>query len=133
MAEGSAADWAIEGRVLRVTSSTERDAIIEAIRVACQDPRFEPGLALLLDARALEHAPRQLSSPLVRGRAFEIAAFGFRRCAVVAAETPVQVSLANLFATYADEAGVDARVFASLEAALHWVRIPEQGGTIILK
>lgn len=131
--ERGTAGWTIEGRMLRVTSTQERDSIIEAIRVACQDPRFEPGLALLLDARALEHAPRQLSSPLVRGRAFEIAAFGFRRCAVVAATSPVQVSLANLFATYADEAGVDARVFGSLEEAESWLEIPERGGTILLR
>jgi hypothetical protein len=113
----------IEGEVLRVTSSTERDSIIEAIRAAGADPRFEPGLALLLDARELEHAPQQLSAPLVRVRAFEIAAFGFRRCAVVAAATSAQVALANMFATHADEAGVDARVFAKVEEAENWLKL----------
>jgi hypothetical protein len=129
---GDPAGWKLEGRVLLVTSSAERDSIIEAIRVAYQDPRLEPGLDLLIDARELEHAPRQLSSPLVRGRAFEIAGFGFRRCAVVAVPTPVQLSLANLFATYADEAGVDARVFAKIEDAESWLRITAPGGSLRL-
>ena len=124
--------WTIDERILRVTSTPERDSIIEAIRAARDENHFAPGMALLIDARALEHAPQQLSSPLVRGRAFEIAGFGFRRCAVVAAATTAQIRLANLFATYADKAGVDARVFTNLEEAEAWLKIPWQGGTIIL-
>lgn len=129
---GEPAGWKLDGRILHVTSSTERDSIIEAIRVAYQDPRLEPGLDLLIDARELEHAPRQLSSPRVRGRAFEIAGFGFRRCAVVAAPTPVQLSLANMFATYADQAGVDARVFPQIEDAENWLRITAPDGSLRL-
>jgi SpoIIAA-like len=128
----NACGWTVDDRILRVTSTAERDSIIEAIRAAREDPGFEPGMALLIDARALEHAPQQLSSPLVRGRAFEIAAFGFRRCAVVAAATTAQIRLANLFATYADKAGVDARVFRKLEDAETWLQIPWKGATIIL-
>jgi hypothetical protein len=129
---GAVSGWTIDDRFLRVTSSAERDSIIEAIRAARDDPSFGPGMALLIDARALEHAPQQLSSPLVRGRAFEIATFGFRRCAVVAAATAAQLRLANLFATYADKAGVDARVFTKLEEAETWLQIPWKGATIIL-
>jgi hypothetical protein len=123
-------EW-IDGQVLCVTSSTERDSIIEAIRTVCDDPRFRPGLDLLIDARELERAPRQLSPPLVRGRAFEIRALGFRRCAVVAAPDPLQVSLANMFATYADQAGVDTRAFATIDAALSWLKIAGQSSSIL--
>jgi SpoIIAA-like len=127
-----AVDWIIEGQVLSVTSSTERDSIIEAIRAACEDPRFRPGLDLLIDARELQRAAQQLPPPLLRGRAFEIRGLGFRRCAVVAAEAPLQVDLANMFATYADQAGVDARVFANIEEAESWLRISGQGRSAIL-
>jgi hypothetical protein len=129
----STAEWKIEGRVLHVTSTAERDAIIEAIRAAFEDPRIGPGMDLLIDARELAHSPQQLSSPMVRGRAFEIARFGFRRCAVVAAATPFQIKLANLFATYADQAGVDARVFQKLEDAQKWLRVAGVGGPLLLR
>lgn len=127
-----AVEWIVDGQALRVTSSTGRDSIIEAIRAVCDDPRFRPGLDLLIDARALERAPQQLSPPLVRGRAFEIRALGFRRCAVVAAAAPVQVGLANMFATYADQAGVDTRVFTKIEEAESWLRITGHGRSAIL-
>jgi hypothetical protein len=128
----AAVEWIIDGQALRVTSGTGRDSIIEAIRDVCDDPRFRPGLDLLIDARALERAPQQLSPPLVRGRAFEIRALGFRRCALVAAPSPSQVGLANMFATYADQAGVDTRVFTKVDEALGWLRITGQGRAALL-
>jgi hypothetical protein len=128
----AAVEWIIDGQALRVTSSTGRDSIIEAIRAVCDDPRFRPGLDLLIDARALERAAQQLSPPLVRGRAFEIRALGFRRCAVVAAPSPSHVGLANMFATYADQAGVDARVFTEIDEALGWLRISGHGRSVLV-
>ena len=117
-----AASWTIVGSVLRVTSTSARDSIIEAIRASCLDPGFSTGLDLLIDARELAHAPEQLSAPLVHERALEIGALGFRRCATVVADAqPAQFGLANMFATYADQAGVEASVFRKIEEAESWL------------
>lgn len=110
----------IDGRVLRIHSGASRDSIIEHIREAAADPAFEPD-RLLIDARELEESPQQLSTDLIRQRASEIARLEFRRCAVVPANLPFQRALASYFILAAKVAGMESRVFLTIEEAEEWL------------
>jgi len=111
----------IEGRVLRIQSGARRDSIIELIRASPTDPDSRP-LDVLIDARALEDAPEQLSTDLIRERARELAT-RFRRCAVVPANVPLQRALATYFAMSAKAAGMETRIFLTVEEAEDWLGI----------
>jgi hypothetical protein len=107
--------------VLLVRSGARRDSIIEHVRKAVEDG-FR-GRDLLMDARALAETPERLSPEMIVERAAEIAALGFRRCAVIPANTPLQRALAAYFAHAARQAGVETRVFLSLAEAESWLEV----------
>jgi hypothetical protein len=110
----------IEGSLLRVRSGAARDSIIEHVRAAMAE-RGPELRDLLIDARQLVDAPEQLSTELIHQRAVEIARSGFRRCAVVPANVPLQRALATYFALSAKSAGLECRVFLVEEEAETWL------------
>jgi hypothetical protein len=116
--------WELRGLVLVVTLSGEY-ALTEgkqAVAEALADPAFRPGTTLLIDAR------RSLANPPaeeVRERAEWLASLTARgfapRCAIVTSPEPFRYGLSRMLSTYADHAGLEIGLFASVEEATEWL------------
>jgi hypothetical protein len=93
-----------------------------AVREALADPRYEPGSAIVLDARALEALP---SLDDIRGLVYvarELSARAVEPFAIVVA-TDVQLLAGRLFATFAGATiNLETRVFRGMDAAMEWLR-----------
>ncbi|XOV87650.1 MAG: hypothetical protein ACFHX7_22300 [Pseudomonadota bacterium] len=113
----------IDGEILiiRQGNVTDPAEILVALGKAFADPALAPGSSLLWDAT---DAPAQASANKIESLLRSVGAGESplaRRCAMVVA-TALQHGVSRIFAAYAAEAGVDARVFHDLEEAKNWLR-----------
>jgi len=110
-------------------SSPDGNVIIRAVRQAIEDPAFVPGLYLLIDARHYDTpAAMEIPASELRNRAAAISRLGFRSCAVVASSAAVRRGLANMFASFAEEHGLQTLIFEDIERAEAWLaRSPKIG------
>jgi hypothetical protein len=125
-------NWTISGRTLRVSvpsNAPDGNVIITAVRQAIEDPAFEPGLDLLIDARHYDNvASIEIAGEELRNRAAGISRLGFKNCALVIAPVPVRRGLANMFKAFAEEHGLRTAVFEDLDRAEAWLaHSPEAG------
>lgn len=82
--------WTIAPDFVKVAAFGEasRDDIVAAIVGATRNPRFERGMGLLVDGRALRaQGGSSLSHDELREKTNGIAGLGFGRCALIAAES----------------------------------------------
>jgi hypothetical protein len=115
--------WEIRGSLLILTLSGKcGDALVDAILMGIEDPRFAPEKSLLFDTRLWADHPtstdfQQRASWLASLRADGIA----RRCAMVVGAKPHQYGLARMAATYLDFEGMEMEIFKELDEAIEWL------------
>jgi hypothetical protein len=92
-----------------------------AMRDVANDPRLQPGMAILMDARELDYlaTPPEVSN-LAAPDAMP-AMFGTHRLAILV-RRGAQFGVARVFAAKAEAAGAVVEVFAEEEIALAWLR-----------
>jgi hypothetical protein len=119
------ANWILTDHTLRVNvpaDATEDNVIITAVRRAIEHPAFGPGLNLLIDARLYDSAAvLRISPDELRNRAASISRLGFKQCALVVAPAPPKRRIADMFATYAEEYGLETCVFEDVDEAERWL------------
>ena len=119
--------WTFRSSILVVTLAGEYsfEDPQEAVTAAMQDPQFQPGTSLLIDAR-LSKTPR--SSEEFRGRALWMASLVARglspRCAMVVTPAAHQYGLARMAGIHLDLQGLTLEIFVNLEEAINWLLNP---------
>jgi hypothetical protein len=92
------------------------------LREAIADPRYEPGSAMLVDARMLEPLPTVEDLRGLVHLARELSARGVQPFAIVVAND-LQYLAGRLFATLAGATiNLETRVFRTLHVAREWLR-----------
>lgn len=122
--------WSIRGSLLVLTLDGDytfpemQNAVVEALT----HPDYRPGTSLLIDARRSLAAP---SVEEVRARARWMASLRGRglssRCATVSSPEAFRYGLTRMLSAYVEHAGIEMRVFSSLEEAERWLVDPETG------
>lgn len=94
---------------------------LAAMREMANDPRLQPGMGILLDARELDYlaTPPEVSN-FAAPDALP-AMFGKNRLAILV-RRGAQFGVARVFAAKAEAAGAVVEVFAEEEIALAWLR-----------
>jgi len=96
-----------------------------ALTEAIADPRFRPGLCLLIDRRL---ATDEANSAEMRSRAKFLASLlplGIsHRCALVAGPRPHQYGMARMEAAHLEFQGLEMEVFCDVNEALLWLTHP---------
>jgi hypothetical protein len=119
--------WTFRSSVLVVTLAGEYsfEEPAEAVTSAMQDPRFQPGTSLLIDARL---SKTHRSSEEFRGRSLWMASLLSKglspRCAMVVNSAAHQYGLARMAGIYLDLQGMTLEIFTDLEEAIDWLVKP---------
>jgi hypothetical protein len=116
--------WTIALDFVRVAAfgDATRDDILAAIMGATRNPRFQRGMGLLVDGRALTAGGERLSSDALRERTDGIAGLGFGRCALVAAHsTPPVAAVGYAAPASVPSYGLPTAVFADSGSAERWL------------
>ena len=92
------------------------------LQTALADPRYEPGSAIILDARAIEPLPSVDDLRGLVAVARELSARSVHPFAIVVAND-LQYLAGRLFATLASATiNLETRVFRTMDVALAWLR-----------
>jgi len=121
-----AVTWEIFNSILVLTSTGfGGQGTAAALTEAISDPRFRPGLSLLMDRRL---ATDDASSAEMRSRAKFLASLlplGIsHRCALVAGPRPHQYGIARMEAAHLEFQGMEMEVFCDVDEALLWLTHP---------
>ncbi len=126
-----AAEYRIDAarrRVILVISGSYAIAEVEGCYARLfADPLFRPGLDLLSDGRSSRGTPATMDLRARARRAGELKGRFSGRIALVAAAPDIVYALARMYAVYAEEHGIAARVFTALEEAERWLDAPSPG------
>lgn len=123
---GMAASWEIRDRILIVTAIGDWSdgGPPAAVDQAITDPRFKPGMSLLLDVR---QSTMNLSADEVRLRSKGLALLGTKglssRCAIVVGPKLFQYGLARMAKVFLEHRGMELEIFRDLDAALEWLSL----------
>ena len=106
---------------IRAWGKEEFQSTLGAMRDMAGDPRLQPGMAILMDARELDYlaTPPEVSN-FAAPDAMP-AMFGTHRLAILV-RRGAQFGVARVFAAKAEAAGAVVEVFAEEEIALAWLR-----------
>jgi hypothetical protein len=91
------------------------------------DALFCPGCDLLIDGRTATGTPATMDLRARARRAGELKGRFSGRIALVAAAPDIVYALARMYAVFAEEHGVAARVFTVLAEAERWLEAPGAG------
>ncbi len=91
------------------------------------DPHFRPGCDLLIDGRGAGGTPPTMDLRARARRAGELKGRFSGRIALVSAAPDVVYALARMYAVYAEEHGVVAKVFTRMADAELWLSSPRSG------
>jgi hypothetical protein len=94
---------------------------IDGMRAIAEDPRLEPGMPVLLDARELDYLATPPEVSVFAAPNAIPAQFERHRLALLV-RRGAQFGVARAFATKAESAGAVVEVFAEEELALAWLR-----------
>lgn len=106
---------------IRAWGKEDFPSTLGAMRDMATDPRLQPGMGILLDARELDYlaTPPEVSN-FAAPDAMP-AMFGKNRLAILV-RRGAQFGVARVFAAKAEAAGAVVEVFAEEEIALAWLR-----------
>lgn len=113
-----------EDVVLQTFGTASVDGLAAIARAGLRDPRFQPGLRVLIDHRHLDW--RQMTTDDIRLRAERMAVeerllFAGCRVAIVA-RGPAEFGVIRMLLTYAElDVDVDMEIFVTLEEARAWL------------
>ena len=118
------ATWQFRDSVLVVTLGGEYafEDPIRAVTDAMNNPRFHPGISLLIDAHESKARP---SADDIRVRANWITSLVprgvSRRCAVVVSTLPHHYGLARMLGIHLDLQNIALEIFTGFEEAMRWL------------
>lgn len=113
-----------DGRIVIVTltGTLELREYRDALHRALGDPRYQPGSAILLDARAIDRLPSIDDLRGLVSLARDLSARAVEPFAIVVA-TDLQYVAGKLFATLASATiNLETRVFREIDSAMSWLR-----------
>jgi hypothetical protein len=116
--------WTFRDSVLVVTlvGKYAFEEPADAVHAAIEDPRFQRGTSLLIDARL---STTRRSSEEFRGRSLWMASLVAKglspRCAIVVNSAMHQYGMARMAGIYLDLQGMTLEIFNDLEKAMDWL------------
>ena len=107
--------------LLKATGAVTYDEIRHVLAELIDEPRIEPGTALLVDARGATQAPSigELASIAYHFR--HLFARGVKRLAIITDNADIEAA-AKIFGAFVSTVGAEARAFRDQAAAEKWLR-----------
>lgn len=114
-------DPAAQRVIFNVTGSMDNDAVNACYAQLFADKAFVQGLDLLIDLRAAEGHPTAIQQRERARRSGAMKHLMSGRVALLCATNDVHFGMARMYTVFAQEFGIIAEVFTSLEEADRWL------------
>jgi hypothetical protein len=114
-------DLAAHRVIFMVTGTMDNDAVNACYAQLFADKAFVPGLDLLVDLRAAEGHPTAIQQRERARRSGAMKHLMSGRVALLCATNDVHFGMARMYSVFAQEFGIIAEVFTSLEKAEQWL------------
>jgi hypothetical protein len=114
-------DLAAHRVIFLVTGTMDNDAVNASYAQLFSDKAFVPGLDLLVDLRSAEGHPTAIQQRERARRSGAMKHLMSGRVALLCATNDVHFGMARMYSVFAQEFGIIAEVFTSLEKAEQWL------------